>query len=97
MAGLDLARLADLPEDVVTEGRRVAINLTELEEREQRESHTSKIATRRKALLRVIFLSAVLPDAVVDHLTICVCPVLLFLLTASDTTDASTRSLLASR
>ncbi|KAI0935607.1 hypothetical protein AcV5_003986 [Taiwanofungus camphoratus] len=51
--GLDLARLADLPEDVVTEGRRVAINLTELEEREQRESHTSKIATRRKALLRL--------------------------------------------
>lgn len=51
--GLELARLADLPEDVIVEAQRVADKLSELEEREHRESHTNKIAVRRKALLRV--------------------------------------------
>lgn len=53
VAGLELARLADLPEDVIVEAQRVADKLSELEEREHRESHTNKIAVRRKALLRV--------------------------------------------
>ncbi|KAF9805911.1 hypothetical protein IEO21_08898 [Rhodonia placenta] len=51
--GLELARLADLPEDVIAEAQRVADKLSELEEREHRESHTNKIAVRRKALLRL--------------------------------------------
>ncbi|EMD41395.1 hypothetical protein CERSUDRAFT_41819 [Gelatoporia subvermispora B] len=51
--GLDLMRLADLPEDVLTEARRVATNLSELEAQEQRESQTNKVAIRRKALLRL--------------------------------------------
>ncbi|OSX68008.1 hypothetical protein POSPLADRAFT_1128862 [Postia placenta MAD-698-R-SB12] len=51
--GLELARLADLPEDVIVEAQRVADKLSELEEREHRESHTNKIAVRRKALLRL--------------------------------------------
>ena len=53
-AGLDLARLADLPDDVLTEARRVSEKLTELEERKKEESKTNKVAIRRKALLRVI-------------------------------------------
>jgi len=56
--GLDLARLADFPEYVLTEGRRIAENLSELEEREQQESRTNKIAIRRKALLRVSLLTS---------------------------------------
>ena len=56
LQGLELARLADLPEDVLIEAQRVADNLTQLKEREERESQTNKIAVRRKALLRVTFL-----------------------------------------
>lgn len=52
-SGLDLARLADLPESVISEARRVAEYLTKQAEREQQQSRTSKIALRRKALLRV--------------------------------------------
>ena len=55
--GLDLARLADLPDDVLTEARRVSEKLTELEERKKEESKTNKVAIRRKALLRVMFCS----------------------------------------
>ncbi|KAI0075934.1 hypothetical protein K474DRAFT_1645947 [Panus rudis PR-1116 ss-1] len=51
--GLDLARLADLPENVLVEARRVAEKLTELEARKNEESKTTKIAIRRKALLRL--------------------------------------------
>ncbi|OCH88996.1 hypothetical protein OBBRIDRAFT_888728 [Obba rivulosa] len=51
--GLDLMRLADLPEDVLAEARRVATNLSELEAQEQRESQTNKVSIRRKALLRL--------------------------------------------
>ncbi|KAL1952427.1 hypothetical protein VTO73DRAFT_1576 [Trametes versicolor] len=53
LAGLDLARLADLPAPVVTEARRVAELLTEQEERDMEQSRTSKLAVRRKALLRL--------------------------------------------
>ncbi len=52
--GLDLARLADLPESVISEARRVAEYLTEQEARDQQQSKTSKIALRRRALLRVM-------------------------------------------
>ncbi|KAI0668609.1 muts domain V-domain-containing protein [Trametes maxima] len=51
--GLDLARLADLPAPVITEARRVAEFLSQQEERDQQQSHTSKLAIRRKALLRL--------------------------------------------
>ncbi|OSD05707.1 hypothetical protein PYCCODRAFT_1384678 [Trametes coccinea BRFM310] len=51
--GLDLAGLADLPAPVISEARRVAEILTDQEERDQRQSRTSKLAIRRKALLRL--------------------------------------------
>lgn len=52
--GLDLARLADLPDDVLTEAKRVSERLMELEERKNEESKTNKLAVRRRALLRVM-------------------------------------------
>ncbi|KAI0717509.1 muts domain V-domain-containing protein [Cerioporus squamosus] len=51
--GLDLARLADLPDPVIQEARRVAEYLTQQEERDQQQSRTNKLAVRRKALLRL--------------------------------------------
>ncbi|KAG5643810.1 hypothetical protein DXG03_009585 [Asterophora parasitica] len=51
--GLELARLADLPEDVLTEGKRVAETLAALHARHEAESESSQAATRRKALLRL--------------------------------------------
>lgn len=48
-----MARLADLPQDVMVEGRRVAEHLAALEARREEQSQTSKIAVRRKALLRL--------------------------------------------
>ncbi|KAF8192659.1 muts domain V-domain-containing protein [Mycena galopus ATCC 62051] len=51
--GLELARLADLPQDVLAEGKRVAKNLAALHARHKEKSESSKIATRRKALLRL--------------------------------------------
>ncbi|KAI0324451.1 hypothetical protein GY45DRAFT_1375540 [Cubamyces sp. BRFM 1775] len=51
--GLDLSRLADLPPPVITEARRVAELLADKEERDQQQSRTSKLAVRRKALLRL--------------------------------------------
>ncbi|KZT24709.1 hypothetical protein NEOLEDRAFT_1156682 [Neolentinus lepideus HHB14362 ss-1] len=51
--GLEMARLADLPQDVMAEGRRVAEHLSALEARREEQSQTSKIAVRRKALLRL--------------------------------------------
>ncbi|KAL7285904.1 hypothetical protein ACG7TL_001015 [Trametes sanguinea] len=53
IVGLDLARLADLPAPVISEARRVAEVLTDQEEQDQRQSRTSKLAIRRKALLRL--------------------------------------------
>lgn len=53
MVGLDLARLADLPSDVLTEGKRVATKLSALHARYEQESESNRIAIRRKALLRV--------------------------------------------
>ncbi|KAJ3808136.1 muts domain V-domain-containing protein [Lentinula aff. lateritia] len=51
--GLELARLADLPIDVLTEATRVSKHLTELQTRHQAQSDSSKIAMRRKALLKL--------------------------------------------
>lgn len=53
LSGLELARLADFPPDVLIEGRRVAAKLADSEKRGEEHSQTSKIAIRRKALLRV--------------------------------------------
>ena len=54
LIGIDLARLADLPLDVLVESRRVAERLTVLQTRQEESSESRKIAIRRKALLRVI-------------------------------------------
>ncbi|KAL1755189.1 muts domain V-domain-containing protein [Schizophyllum commune] len=51
--GLELARLADLPEDVLTEAKRVASQLAALHARHEESSESNKIAVRRKALLRL--------------------------------------------
>ncbi|KAF9261928.1 hypothetical protein L218DRAFT_980745 [Marasmius fiardii PR-910] len=51
--GLELARLADLPDDVLKEACRVAHHLSELQTRHRGQSESSKIAARRKALLRL--------------------------------------------
>ncbi|KAF8972583.1 muts domain V-domain-containing protein [Flammula alnicola] len=52
-SGVELARLADLPSDVLVEGRRVAEKLTALQTRHEESSEGSKIAIKRKALLRL--------------------------------------------
>ncbi|KAK7055436.1 muts 4 [Favolaschia claudopus] len=51
--GLELALLADLPQDVLVEGKRVAKRLAALHARNEEKSESSKIAARRKALLRL--------------------------------------------
>ncbi|KAJ3510448.1 hypothetical protein NLJ89_g4672 [Agrocybe chaxingu] len=51
--GIELARLADLPLDVLAEGKRVAEKLTALQTRREESSESNKIALRRKALLRL--------------------------------------------
>ncbi|KAJ3889342.1 muts domain V-domain-containing protein [Lentinula edodes] len=51
--GLELARLADLPNDVLIEASRVSKHLTELQSRHQAQSDSSRIAMRRKALLKL--------------------------------------------
>lgn len=51
--GLELARLADLPSDVIEEGRRVASALADLHARREEESQTTIMATRRRAVVKV--------------------------------------------
>ncbi|KAF7344644.1 MutS 4 [Mycena venus] len=51
--GLELARLADLPQDVLAEGKRVAKYLATLDARHDMDSESSKIAMKRRALLRL--------------------------------------------
>ncbi|KAJ3551161.1 hypothetical protein NM688_g4876 [Phlebia brevispora] len=58
--GLDLARLADFPDDVLTEARRVSQKLTELEKRKEEDSKTSKIALRTQ--LTQAYEHSALPD-----------------------------------
>jgi DNA mismatch repair protein MSH4 len=55
--GLELARLADLPPDVLAEAKKAATNLIELDTRQHEESRTGEISERRKALLRVLRIS----------------------------------------
>lgn len=52
--GLELARLADLPDDVLKEGRWVAEDLHHLQNRQEEDSRTNKVTIRRRALLRVL-------------------------------------------
>ena len=59
LTGIDLARLADLPSDVLVESRRVAERLAVLEKSDEESSESRKIANRRKALLRVILSSVI--------------------------------------
>ncbi|KAI9462694.1 muts domain V-domain-containing protein [Boletus coccyginus] len=51
--GLELARLADLPSDVIEEGKRVASALADLHARREEESQTTIMATRRRAILKL--------------------------------------------
>ncbi|KAF5314158.1 hypothetical protein D9611_006962 [Ephemerocybe angulata] len=51
--GLELARLADIPPEILQEGARVAARLDELQKRQEEESEGSRIALRRKVLLRL--------------------------------------------
>uniref|UniRef100_A0A8H7Y6N1 DNA mismatch repair proteins mutS family domain-containing protein n=1 Tax=Psilocybe cubensis TaxID=181762 RepID=A0A8H7Y6N1_PSICU len=51
--GIELARLADLPPDVLVEAKRVAEKLSALQTRNEESSESHKITIRRKALLRV--------------------------------------------
>ncbi|KAF9482407.1 hypothetical protein BDN70DRAFT_853443 [Pholiota conissans] len=51
--GIELARLADLPQDVLTEGKRVAERLQVLQARHEESSESAKAAVKRKALLRL--------------------------------------------
>ncbi|THV01237.1 hypothetical protein K435DRAFT_750386 [Dendrothele bispora CBS 962.96] len=51
--GLELARLADLPENVLAEATRVTSSLAASHARHQEQSESHQIALRRKALLRL--------------------------------------------
>ena len=62
ITGLGLARLADLPADILTEANRVAEKLAALHAKEEEQSESSKIALRRKALLRVTSLPRPCPS-----------------------------------
>ncbi|KAE9383926.1 hypothetical protein BT96DRAFT_1008624 [Gymnopus androsaceus JB14] len=52
-AGLELARLANLPSDVLVEANRVSKHLTKLQTEDKQQSDSAKIAIRRKALLKL--------------------------------------------
>jgi DNA mismatch repair protein MSH4 len=51
--GLELARLADLPEEAMEHARGVAEKLTNLDKAKQAASKTTQATARRKAVLRV--------------------------------------------
>ncbi|KAN0101113.1 MutS domain V domain containing protein [Tylopilus felleus] len=51
--GLELARLADLPSDVIEEARRISNALADLHARREKESETSITAMRRRAVLKL--------------------------------------------
>jgi DNA mismatch repair protein MSH4 len=54
--GIDLSYLADLPQDVTDEGRRVAELLSRMEARDEARSRTHAVSQRRKALLKASFI-----------------------------------------
>jgi hypothetical protein len=51
--GLELARLADLPQEVMVHARNIAEKLTYLDKAKHEASKTTKAVARRKAVLRV--------------------------------------------
>ncbi|KAG6333660.1 hypothetical protein ID866_5430 [Astraeus odoratus] len=51
--GLQLAALADLPDDVMEEGKKVAMALSDLHAQQEEQSEAGIIATHRRAVLRV--------------------------------------------
>ena len=53
--GIELARLADLPADVLSEAKRVADKLSSRQVQSEEASESHKLSVRRKALLRVVF------------------------------------------
>lgn len=55
LAGLELARLADLPVNVTKEARRVALMLVEREKSRKEMSANSRVTTRRKVIVKVRF------------------------------------------
>ena len=66
--GVELARLADLPPDVLVEGKRVAEKLHALQTQQEGASESAKTAVKRKALLRVIDLPLGWPMALIIDL-----------------------------
>ena len=52
-AGLQLARLADLPNDVLTQAREIAHSLGDESTRSLENSESSKVVRRRKVVLKV--------------------------------------------
>ena len=54
-SGIELARLADLPADVLSEAKRVADKLSSRQLQSEEASESHKLTVRRKALLRVVF------------------------------------------
>jgi hypothetical protein len=87
--GLGLARLADLPADVIAESKRTSGILATLDAKQREDSQTTRIAERRKNLLRVLetFLQVLVSTVTIS----CECLRLHGL--ASDATNASTGSL----
>jgi len=71
--GLELARLADLPSDVIEEGKRVANALADLHARREEESQTTIMATRRRAVLKVCLVpgTRIAPESIVGYLMVC--------------------------
>ena len=65
--GVELARLADLPPDVLVEGKRVAEKLHALQTQQEGASESAKTAVKRKALLRVIDLPLGWPMALIIY------------------------------
>jgi hypothetical protein len=54
IVGLELARLADLPTDVLAEGQRVATTLATRLAQQKARSQATRITERRKGLLKVV-------------------------------------------
>lgn len=52
--GLDLARLADLPEDVMVESIKISEELSRLNNEKDESSRSAQVAARRRALLKVL-------------------------------------------
>lgn len=57
--GLELAKLADLPEDVFTEAERISNKLADQQALKREANKSTKAELRRKAMLRVSFIPAI--------------------------------------